>query len=74
MSNTTKYIENVAVTEDFENDDVIETITINEAFTACKLQELETLQSIIAEVEAPYFAKISKRIADLQKELRNIKF
>lgn len=67
MSNALKYIENVSIVDQ----DDIETVTVNEAITACQLQELETLQEFKDYVDLPEYAK--QRIKQLEIKLKNIK-
>lgn len=50
--------------------DDIETVTLQDSFTACKLQELETLQNFSTKTPE----EIQQRIVILQKELKNIKY
>lgn len=59
-----KFLENVSINDE----QGIEVVSIHDAITACKIQELETLT-------AAYFTQHAKeeRITQLQKQLKNIK-
>lgn len=70
MNKAIKYLESVSVPENDYGDNLIETVTISEAITACKLQELDTLQRIKEEKDSE---AIINRMEELQKQLRNIK-
>lgn len=69
MSKAAQYLETCSIAEGYGGD-TIETVTINEALTACKIHELDILQ---AAFEPNTALDINTRITQLQKELRNIK-
>lgn len=69
MNKSTKYLENVAIvdTDDFGN--IIESISMSDATTACDIRELEVLEKI----KDNNLHLIDHRISELSKKLKNIK-
>lgn len=78
MSNATKYIESVSITDE-KYGDILETVSVSEAFIACKFEKLDTLVNIRKEFDntAMHPASISvildAEIEKINKQLRNIK-
>jgi len=62
-----KYLEKVSYTEEDEFGESYELVSIQDAITACLLQELETLQQ--GQLDLQY---VKERIALLNKQLKNL--
>jgi hypothetical protein len=71
MNRAIAYLESVSVTDDkYGGAEDIETVTITEAIMACKLQELAVLRNVL---DPTCKMDIPARLAELEKQLRNIK-
>lgn len=68
MSKAINFLEKVSYTDVNEFNESIETVSITDAITACKIQELETLQKVNEDQSC-----ITKRILELNTQLRNLK-
>ena len=64
-----KYLETISLIEYSEFGEPIESVSINDAFIACDIRELETLENIKNNV-----SELDTRIAELNKKLKNIKY
>lgn len=72
MSKAINYIENVSVSDALFGE-TLETVTVNEAIIACKIQELEMLTELDEALELEQSSPWGLRKVQLEKELRNIK-
>ncbi len=79
MSSAISFIEKNSFFDDSNDEqlgDIIENISVVDAITACKIQELETLKSIkeySVFIDLPP-SNLLARILQLEKELKNIKY
>ena len=79
MSSAINFIEKNSFFDDNTDEnlgDIIENIAVVDAITACKIQELEALQSIkeySVFIDLPP-SNLLARILQLEKELKNIKY
>lgn len=73
MKRVTDYIENICI----PGDDLIDTITVNEAHVACQIQELETIKKIkelLKQEQKACEIYIENRLEELNKRLNKIKY